>query len=143
MSSIPRISSIGKVKFAKFQATETPNNPVIVTKDYGYDSFTPSFKHANQKATTNVLKKGAMGAVAALMAAGTAVTNTSCNKPDMIVSQTVIINNEEVAALLAKLLAAIQEGNAQNAANFQLIIASLIDLGVSVDTISQYLEQNE
>ena len=95
MSSIPKIIGIGRVKFPKFQAKETESNPTTATKDYGYDSFTPSFRAAKMKVKRPVnpkraAKNGVLGTMATLLTTGPIVTNTSCTKENIISNKTVI-----------------------------------------------------
>ena len=77
MSSIPKINNIGKVNFAKFQSNATTTNSMVSLKDYGYDSFTPSFKGGKTAVVKNAGKKGLMALMSGLLVASQVVTNTS------------------------------------------------------------------
>jgi len=107
MSSIPKINSIGRVKFAKFQANDPSSNPIpTTTKEYGYDSFTPSFRSGKTSAMTKV----AGTALAALMAATGTVTLPACQKEQQPIINTVNVD-VNIDLNFDDILAALQQNN--------------------------------
>ena len=156
MSSVPKVISLKAVNSSKLKTNQMQNQN-FATKDYEYDSFTPSFKGKQSKF--------ASGVKMALLAAMTALAATSCKKEEPLppvpsnpnpteqptngghttivnVNQetnvTVTLSTEQIEAYLAEILEAINAGNAIN----QNILNELINGGVSMQTIIDYLEQN-
>lgn len=168
MSSISKINSFEKVNMAELKANQVNTNPIAVQGNYGYDSFTPSFKGAKVSADLpEKLEKGLMARLGdkfnkglfrkaltifmgAAVLAGTAVTQTSCQKVEVNVDMSALINAflaymEVLKAQNDQIIANQEHTNElleQNNKLLQYHINLQIAQGHTLDEILAQLQQN-